>query len=152
MKNNYIISKMDKSNIAEVKDLENELNIDILSEKSISSDLENNNYTYFVLKDIQKQNKIVGYIAVSHIIDTMDIISIVIKKDYHRKGLASYLLNYVIDFARQIKITNILLEVRTSNIPAQKLYEKYKFKLISKRKNYYNNPVEDALIYKLELK
>ena len=37
MKNNYIISKMDKSNIAEVKSLENELNIDILSEKSCNS-------------------------------------------------------------------------------------------------------------------
>lgn len=151
MKNNYIISKMDKSNITEVKHLENELNINILSEKSILSDLKDDNYTYFVLKNVQEKNEIIGYIAMSHIIDTMDIISIVIKKDYQRKGLASYLLNYVIDFARQIKITNILLEVRTSNKLAQKLYEKYGFKVINKRKNYYSNPIEDALIYKLDL-
>ena len=43
-----------------------------------------------------------------------------------------------------------MLEVRNSNIPAQKLYEKHGFKQITIRKNYYDNS-EDALIYEKEL-
>lgn len=151
MKNNYTICKMKKDDVDSIKFLEEELNINILSKNSILDDLDNDNFSYFILKDTKKQNCIVGYVATSHVLDSMDIISIVIKKDYQRIGLASYLLKYVIDFAKQKNITKILLEVRKSNLPAQKLYEKYNFRKISIRKNYYNNPVEDALIYELTI-
>ena len=150
MKNNYIICNLDNNQIQDIKLIEDELKINILPKNSILEDLENEYFSYFVLKDKTNKN-IVGYIATSHVYDTMDIISIVIKKDYQRLGLASYLLNYIINFAKEKNISNILLEVRKSNIPAQRLYKKFNFKKINERKNYYKAPIEDALIYKLEI-
>ncbi len=151
MENNFKICKMDIADVSKVVALEKELKTSILSKDSILEDLKNINYSYFVLKNEQKTNNIIGYIATSHVIDTMDIISIVIKKNYQRKGLASLLIKYILNFAKINNITNILLEVRITNTPAQKLYEKHGFKIINKRKNYYKNPIEDAIIYKLEL-
>lgn len=148
---NYNISKATLDDIEKMKPLEDELNINILSKDMMLEDLQNEHYIYFVLKDTKRQNNIVGYLACSLVFDNMDILSIVIKKDYQKKGLASYLLDYIIELANKNGISSILLEVRKSNIPAIKLYEKFNFKNISTRKNYYNFPTEDALIYKLDI-
>lgn len=147
---NYIISKSTLDDISEMKSLENELNINILSENNMKEDMQNENYIYFVLKDKEKNN-ILGYIAISYVLDTIDILSIVIKKDYQKKRFGSILLEYIIQFAKNNNAFNILLEVRSSNLPAIKLYEKYNFEKINTRKKYYSNPVEDALIYKLDI-
>lgn len=147
---NYIISKSTLDDISEMKSLENELNINILSENNMKEDMQNENYIYFVLKDKEKNN-ILGYIAISYVLDTIDILSIVIKKDYQKKGFGSILLEYVIEFSKNNDVSSILLEVRSSNLPAIKLYEKYNFEKINTRKKYYSNPVEDALIYKLDI-
>ena len=147
---NYIISKSTLDDISEMKSLENELNINILSENNMKEDMQNKNYIYFVLKDKEKNN-ILGYIAISYVLDTIDILSIVIKKDYQKKGFGSILLEYVIEFSKNNDVSSILLEVRSSNLPAIKFYEKYNFEKINTRKKYYSNPVEDALIYKLDI-
>lgn len=68
-----------------------------------------------------------------------------LKKTYQGHGLGSQLLadlDYV-DFP-------IFLEVRASNTPAQALYKKWGFDIIGKRKQYYHEPVEDAIIMKRE--
>lgn len=147
---NYIISKSTLDDVSKMKSLENELNINILSENNMKEDMQNENYIYFVLKDKEKNN-ILGYIAISYVLDTIDILSIVIKKDYQKKGFGSILLEYVIEFSKNNDVSSILLEVRSSNLPAIKLYEKYNFEKINTRKKYYSNPVEDALIYKLDI-
>ena len=53
--------------------------------------------------------------------------------------------------AKNEKLSSIFLEVRESNLPAIKLYEKFNFTQISIRKNYYPDNKEDALIYMLEI-
>lgn len=74
-----------------------------------------------------------------------------IDNNYLRNGIASELLQTLIDYAKSINIHDILLEVRKSNISAQNLYEKFNFKHIGIRKEYYSNNLEDALIYKLSI-
>ena len=107
------------------------------------SDLNDQNFSYFVIK---LNDDIIGYIATSHVIDTMDILSIVVSKSYQQKGIATKLLYYIFDFAKNLNIHKILLEVRISNTKAISLYEKCGFKKISLRKNYYQSPTEDAII------
>jgi len=81
-----------------------------------------------------------------------ELLHIVIHKDYQNQGLATNWLNYMCDKFSQQNY-EIWLEVRQSNITAQKLYNKCGFKTVSKRKNYYpvyiNNTIinrEDALL------
>ncbi len=146
--NNISIEKMKISDIEIIKNIEKELNINILPYNSIVEDLKNSNYLYFICK---LSNIIVGYIALSLVIDTMDILSIVVKKDYQRCGIATNMLDYIIGIAKEKNIANIFLEVRKSNAPAISLYKKFGFIEISIRKNYYKNPQEDAIIFKKQI-
>jgi ribosomal-protein-alanine N-acetyltransferase len=90
--------------------------------------------------------KLVGVICASSSIDTADIESVVVKKEFRRKGIASLLINELINLLEKENITKILLEVRESNLKAISLYKKHNFKEISVRKKYYANG-ENALIF-----
>ena len=112
------------------------------SEKQILSDMQQDNVDYFFVK---KDEKIVGFLAISQLAGELEITNIAIKKDYQGHGLGSKLLDDLdhVDFP-------IFLEVRASNTPAQALYKKCGFGIIGKRKQYYHEPVEDAIIMKRE--
>lgn len=145
---NIIISKMQDEDIEEALLTEQSHNIHILSKNILKEDIKNKNYNYLVAKNNEK--KIVGYIGISYVLDEADIISIVVHKDYTKNGIATLLLQEIFKFAKENNIQKLMLEVRRSNIPAQKLYEKHGFKQIAIRNNYYDN-TEDALIYEKEL-
>ncbi len=145
---NIIISKMQDEDIEEALLTEQSHNIHILSKNILKEDIKNKNYNYLVAKNNEK--KIVGYIGISYVLDEADIISIVVHKDYTKNGIATLLLQEIFKFAKDNNIQKLMLEVRRSNIPAQKLYEKHGFKQIAIRNNYYDN-TEDALIYEKEL-
>ena len=81
----------------------------------------------------------------------MDLESIVVKKEYQRKHIASYLLDFLFNIAKKKNVVSIFLEVRTSNIKAQNLYRKYGFEIINIRKKYYKDNLEDAFIMKKDL-
>ena len=145
---NILISKMQDEDIEEALLTEQSHNIHILSKNILKEDIKNKNYNYLVAKN--NDGKIIGYIGISYVLDSADIISIVVHKDYTKKGIATLLLQEIFAFAKENNIQKIMLEVRRSNIPAQKLYEKHGFKQIAIRNNYYDN-TEDALIYEKEL-
>ncbi|MGF1400708.1 ribosomal protein S18-alanine N-acetyltransferase [Streptococcus infantarius] len=112
------------------------------SEKQILSDMQQDNVDYFFVK---KDEKIVGFLAISQLAGELEITNIAIKKAYQGHGLGSQLLADLdhVDCP-------IFLEVRASNTPAQALYKKCGFGIIGKRKQYYHEPVEDAIIMKRE--
>ena len=94
---------------------------------------------------------VAGYITYSVIIDEVQIANVAVHPDFRRKGIAEKLLRFLIDEAKESNMFVITLEVRNSNIPAIKLYEKCDFSNVGVRKNYYKNPVEDAILMNLTL-
>lgn len=66
-------------------------------------------------------------------------------------GLGEMLLSALIQQAQEAGAERILLEVRTSNLTAQALYQKYQFKEVDRRPRYYRDTGEDALVMTLEL-
>lgn len=140
--NRIKVSELTKKNIQYIINIQKEQNIYISSKENILKDLSNTNFKYFI---IEYENKIIGYISFSYVID-IEIEAIVVKKDFQRLGLGTLLLNFVFEFAKTKNIENIFLEVRVSNTPARKLYDKCGFKEINIRKNYYNDNNEDAVI------
>lgn len=140
--NRIKVSELTKKNIQYIINIQKEQNIHISSKENILKDLANTNFKYFT---IEYENKIIGYISFSYVID-IEIEAIVVKKDFQRLGLGTLLLNFVFEFAKTKNIENIFLEVRVSNTPARKLYDKCGFKEINIRKNYYNDNNEDAVI------
>jgi ribosomal-protein-alanine N-acetyltransferase len=89
---------------------------------------------------------VVAYCAVWIIFDELHINTLAVHPERRRQGLASLLLTHVLDDAVRRGAEKATLEVRRSNEAARKLYERFGFEVGGVRKEYYRQPVEDALI------
>ncbi len=90
--------------------------------------------------------RVVGYCVLLVMADQGEIANIAVCEELRGKGVAAQLLDHAIVSARRTQVQAIYLEVRVSNRAARGLYESRGFKQVGKRRNYYSNPVEDALI------
>ena len=90
---------------------------------------------------------IAGYMVMYHAADEGEIPSVAVHGDFRRRGIGHALMNDLFDRARSLGLTRIFLEVRRSNTPAIAYYESHGFLCAGERRNFYNDPVEDALIY-----
>ena len=108
----------------------------------LKQELENKNTTYIVAKE---NNQILGFAGILVCLDEATLNNIVVRKDHRGRGIGGELLETIIELCCDLKLKTITLEVNCSNIPAIKLYEKFGFKNLGIRKNYYNNS-SDAII------
>ena len=92
-----------------------------------------------------------GYVVGRLAADELHINNIAVRDEYRRAGLATALLSQVLKEAKTYKAAKAYLEVRASNTAAQCLYEKCGFCVVGRRRNYYSNPPEDALIMSAEV-
>ncbi len=104
---------------------------------------------YFLCIGAFLEDELVGVITATKSFEDADIEGIVTKNQFRNRGIASTLMNRLIEELSKSKVKNIFLEVRESNSVAIALYKKFNFKLISQRKKYYSNG-ENALIFKRE--
>ena len=95
--------------------------------------------------------KIAGYIIYWLVADEIHLHNIAVGKDRQRKGVASALLTAMISRARQEGARSATLEVRASNWPARRLYERFGFKVTGVLPAYYDDVKEDALIMEADL-
>ncbi len=93
------------------------------------------------------EKKLVGLAHVSFLFESGEILNIGVKKECQKQGIGQRLLEECINTLREIQVENLLLEVRASNLSARSLYEKSGFQQIAVRKEYYHQPIEDAIIY-----
>jgi [ribosomal protein S18]-alanine N-acetyltransferase len=95
--------------------------------------------------------EIAGYIVFEVISDEGHITDIAVSKKHRNKGIASELVKEIIRLAKENAVKQVFLEVRSSNEEAKKLYSKFGFSEIGKRKAYYSKTNEDALIFSLKI-
>lgn len=131
-----MISKLTKEEVQEVIQLGTMLNHNF--SKLFHIENLNPNETIYIYKE-NNINK--GFIHIQTGLDIIDLLNIIVKPEYQNQGIGSVLLKYIIDNKQEKKI---MLEVRSKNINAIKLYQKYDFKIINIRKNYYKD--DDAII------
>jgi ribosomal-protein-alanine N-acetyltransferase len=89
---------------------------------------------------------VAGYCATWFVGSELHINNLAIRPEFRRQRLASRLLDAVLDLAAAAGCERATLEVRRSNHPARQLYESLGFRLVGVRRDYYSDPVEDALI------
>lgn len=100
--------------------------------------------TVFFLAKVNE--KVVGYGGMYTVLDEGYVTNIGVLPDFRRQGLGAKIVNKLIDFSKEKSLSFLSLEVRVSNIAAIELYKGFEFKEAGKRKNFYSNPKEDALI------
>ena len=106
--------------------------------EQIEADMKQANTEYFYLYDDQA---LIGFLALQDLAGELEITQLAVKKAYQGQGLANQLMGFLAD-----RPEGIFLEVRVSNQVAKALYEKHGFQPVGQRKNYYQNPVEDAIL------
>lgn len=122
-----MIKEISLSNINQI--VENSL----IKKKTIIEDLSNNPFGKYLI--LINDNDIIGYLYYSDIYDRAEINQIEILENHRNCGKGSLLLQKMIDIVEK----NITLEVKKDNYCAIKLYEKFGFKKIAIRKQYYQN-------------
>jgi ribosomal-protein-alanine N-acetyltransferase len=95
----------------------------------------------------EQAGKLRGFVSAKGVADEWEIENVVVAAEFLRQGIADRLLQAFIDQAEKTGAFRILLEVRESNRPACRLYEKHAFREVGRRLKYYNNPLEDAILY-----
>ncbi len=95
--------------------------------------------------------EIVGYACYYSAAGETHLTNIAVAKSYRRKGVAKRLLETIFAKARLARSEAVFLEVRASNQSAQQLYARFGFTELYRRKRYYGNPTEDAIVFVREL-
>ena len=111
----------------------------------IQKKIKNKKFKYWIYED---ENSIKGYLGIQFLEEEIEILGIGVNQGSRRKNIATRLMDELIEYFEKSEYKKIILEVRESNTVAQRLYKKYGFKQISKRKKYYVD--EDAKVYQRE--
>lgn len=102
-------------------------------------------------KTTSGETTLLGFLVALHIPPEWELENIVVAPAARRKGLGKGLLDALIAAAKETNSTAVFLEVRESNAAARTLYETEGFEPTGRRKFYYTNPGEDAVLYRLAL-
>jgi len=114
------------------------------SEEALKEEIENETARFFVLFCAEKA---VAYGGMHIVCGEAYIDNIAVFENLRGYGFGKHITNHLMQTAKKENCEFISLEVRESNIPAKKLYEKLGFIRIGRRKNFYSAPQEDAEIY-----
>ena len=138
---------MERCHVDAVAQLEKLCFSDPWSVNAISSELENPLSLWVVAMD---GDTLVGYVGSQSVMGWADMMNLAVAPAYRRKGVAAQLVRELICRLQANQVTCLTLEVRASNGPAIRLYEKLDFLEVGRRPGYYHNPREDALILRRE--
>ena len=114
------------------------------SKDSFYNEINNKLAKYYTASD--EKGTVVGYAGSWHIVDEAHITTIAVHPNFLRNHVGESLIVKLLEDCYNNLIKYVTLEVRVSNVPAIKLYEKYGFKSLGTRKGYYQDNNEDALI------
>lgn len=142
-----MITKAEMGDVLAIQAVENLCFNDAWTKKMITSALEG---VYDEVYVYREKESIVGYIHFRIVQDEAEVFRIAVVPEKRKMHCAWQLMEVMQEVCRQKNIVKQFLEVRVSNEPAIALYQKYGFVEIGRRKEYYINPVEDAILMKKE--
>lgn len=145
-----VTRKMEIEDLDRVLEVEKDCFKSPWSRDSLSFEIRNNSLATYLVGEYD--GLVVAYGGMWVILDEGHITNIAVISDYRGRGLGDRILYGLIEKARELDLARLTLEVRVSNLPAQKLYEKYGFVSHGIRPNYYGDNGEDAIIMWKNLK
>jgi len=107
-------------------------------------ELETNRLAHYIVA--RYRDEIVGFAGLWLLVDEAHVTTFATRGAWRRQGIGERLLLVLLDLAGSRGAHEATLEVRPSNVPARRLYEKYGFKVVGVRSRYYSDNNEDALI------
>lgn len=107
--------------------------------------------TYLMKKDtmffvVEEKERILGYCSMMTVLDEGDILNVAVRSDRQKEGIGLFLVDSMLRMAEMQGIRLVHLEVRQGNGTARRLYQRLGFKEDGLRRDYYENPVENAVL------
>ena len=141
------IERMTARHVEAVAALEAVCFADPWSLTSVSSELNNPLSLWLVAVE---QGTVVGYVGSQSVMGESDMMNVAVSPEHRRRGIGCLLIKSLVQALKEAGNHSLTLEVRASNAPAIALYASLNFHEAGRRKNYYRNPKEDALILRKE--
>ena len=143
---------MRKENIAAVVALERECQLSSRGEDGYLNLLQDDRWLLLIaMQSLPVAGQVAGIFTGLMIVDEFQIDNVAVADGWRQKGIATKLLRTALEIAKKKKMANAILEVRATNFSALKLYQQQGFIVTGRRKNYYQNPSDDALLMLLNL-
>lgn len=137
------IEKTTLAHLDQIAEIEAECFSHPWSKESLQGEIDNE--TSLFLSAVE-DNKVVGYIGMSIVLDEGYIFNVAVSENYRNKGIGSALINELVTYGKKNSFSFITLEVRESNQTARSLYSHFGFVKVGERKNYYSQPTENAVL------
>lgn len=138
-----IIREMTTADIIHATEIEKLCFAHPWSEQSIESEMSGENSVFLMAFD---DDKAVGYVGLSAVLDEGYMGNLAVVTEYRRNGVGRALMKELLRICKEKDFAFVTLEVRESNIPAVNLYDSLGFDRVGMRKNYYKEPLENALL------
>lgn len=100
---------------------------------------------------LRQKRWLVGYLCLWEIADEVHVTNIAVHPECRRQGHGRMLLSWIMDDARRREMRLVVLEVRPSNTEARALYDSFGFRVVGRRRGYYYDTGEDALVMEAAL-
>lgn len=143
MKLKVDILEAEAAHIKQIAEIEKECIPDGWSEKTFEEALGNDGSLIFAAVC---GGFTVGFLNGSYVLDEAELLNIAVSEDRRKNGIAGGLIERFESKLSEIGVKTVYLEVRESNAPARRFYEKYGYIQNGLRKNYYRNPTENAIL------
>lgn len=144
-----VIDVLKQKYIDELCEIESASFSNAWTKENFAGELNNPTSVFFVALN---GGEVAGCVAMNNALGEGFISKLMVSEKNRRQGIGRLLLEKLCEYAEQNRMFALTLEVRESNTPAISLYEKAGFKNLGKRKNFYRNPKENAVIMTKEFK
>jgi [ribosomal protein S18]-alanine N-acetyltransferase len=144
-----VMREMQVADLDAVYDLELRTFPSPWSKQSFELELMHRTYSHSWV--VESSEEIIAYAVTWLFFEEFHIANISVSPDYQHKGIATFMMRQMIDFAVSRNATIVHLEVRRSNAAAIALYKKFGFVAIGIREKYYQAEDEDAILMSLNL-
>jgi ribosomal-protein-alanine N-acetyltransferase len=142
------IRKAKAADLAAVLAIEREQFSNPWSDEHFQAELVNS-FSHFYIAEDRENAALAGFLIFWRLDVELELHKIAVLKACQRRGFGSCLLDFFISTAHSWHCQRALLEVRASNAAAIRLYEKFAFQRVGRRRDYYSLPSEDALVFRL---
>lgn len=95
---------------------------------------------------VEEKGKILGYCSMQTVMDEGDILNVAVRRERQKEGIGYFLVDSMLMMAEARGIRTVHLEVREGNDTARRLYQRLGFTEDGLRKNYYTDPLENAVL------
>ena len=150
---NISIERMTEHDLVEVCQIEETSELSAWGWDAYHNELQSGDTIMLIarIKPALNERNVAGFIVARLIADELHVNNVAVRIEFRERGIGSVLLQNTLTHARQRKAKIAQLEVRASNEAAQKLYQRCGFTISGSRRNYYRQPLEDALLMSASL-